>query len=653
MTARVRARAAVALAVVGVSGLVTWGAPAAAQETPPPAPATIDVLATQTLDTGLVQYLVSLPPEVGARDVPTSAFTVLQGASSRPVSVTRLPNEDLDVVLVIDVSGSMAGAAMEAARQAALTFVREIPADARIGVVAFGDTAQSVAPLGSDPDSLAAAISQLEPAGETALFDALALAGSVLGEGGAIDARRTIVILSDGDDTVSTIDSAAAIDAVNNVDARVFAVALRTNDFDPAVLADVAAATEGRLIQADDADALGQLYSGIASTLSNEYVIAFEPLSSGPTEVSLVVSHLGVIATATASFEPPAAVPQATPRQLAAPTVRDAAPSPLTATVGTEVPFVQTTAGRTLGVALMAGAVAIIGYLLVAPERRRSQLARSAASRHMERPTISGLRSGAERLADRVLARGGRGRLVANALERAGLAMRPAEFVMMAGLAGIAAALIGFLLGGAVVAVVLFALVVMGARAWVSRTAAIRRDRFATQLPGTLQLMAGSLRTGYALPQVIETIARETESPTADEFHRIMTESRLGRDVALSLRAAAERMRCPDFDWVVRAVEIHREVGGDLAEVLGNVAATIRDRNSLRRTVQALSADGRMSAAVIIALPVVALVVLPIVNPEYVDVLFEETVGRALLGLAVGLIIVGWLWVRRLIRLEF
>jgi tight adherence protein B len=176
---------------------------------------------------------------------------------------------------------------------------------------------------------------------------------------------------------------------------------------------------------------------------------------------------------------------------------------------------------------------------------------------------------------------------------------------------------------------------------------------FADQLEQTLPLLAGSLRAGFSVTQAIDAVARESESPTADEFGRVVTETRLGKDLNDALAALAERTENPDFKWVVQAMEIHRAVGGDLAEVLDNVFSTIRDRNSVRRQIQALGAEGRLSAAVLIALPFGAAMFIQLINPGYLGLLFQSALGWTLLITALVSIGIGSLWIKRLLKVEY
>ena len=180
-----------------------------------------------------------------------------------------------------------------------------------------------------------------------------------------------------------------------------------------------------------------------------------------------------------------------------------------------------------------------------------------------------------------------------------------------------------------------------------------RRAAFAEQLPDTLQLLAGSLRAGYGILQAADAVATEAPSPTAEEFKRLLVETRLGRPLHASLRAMADRLGNEDFQWFVEAVEIHREVGGNLAEILDTVGRTVRDRNRLRRQVKALSAEGRISAVILTILPFAVGVVISIVNPGYSHELFSSALGVGLVLGAAALMVIGTIWLRRTVRIVF
>jgi tight adherence protein B len=165
-------------------------------------------------------------------------------------------------------------------------------------------------------------------------------------------------------------------------------------------------------------------------------------------------------------------------------------------------------------------------------------------------------------------------------------------------------------------------------------------------------LMAGSMEAGYSLPQAVDTVVREGVDPISSEFNRALIESRLGVPIEDALESVAERMQSQDFDWVVMAIRIQRQVGGSLADVLKTVAETLRERERLRRMVRALSADGRLSAWIISLAPFFVAAFLILFRPEYVAPLFQQTIGWIMIGFALVLIAIGAFIISRIIKVE-
>ena len=164
-----------------------------------------------------------------------------------------------------------------------------------------------------------------------------------------------------------------------------------------------------------------------------------------------------------------------------------------------------------------------------------------------------------------------------------------------------------------------------------------RLKAFNAQLAGCLQLMAGSLQAGLSLAQALDTVVREGTEPLAGEFRRALVETRLGVPIEDALESIGERMESADFEWTVMAIRIQREVGGNLAELLLNVAATLRERDYLRRQVKSLSAEGRFSAYILLALPPVHHAVHECVtNPDYLQpAVSPPPIGYVMLGVMV------------------
>ena len=238
-------------------------------------------------------------------------------------------------------------------------------------------------------------------------------------------------------------------------------------------------------------------------------------------------------------------------------------------------------------------------------------------------------------------------------LERAALPLRAGEalaahavvvFTLLAG---------GFLLfGGLVGALVMGAVGVLAPPAVVNILAVKRKKAFLSQLPDTLQLLSSTLRAGYSFMQGVEAVSHEIEDPMGGELRRIVTEAQLGRPLEEAMEASAIRMDSDDFAWVVMAVKIQREVGGNLSELLMTVAETMTARERLRRDVSALTAEGKMSAIVLGALPILLGMAMWAMNEEYINTLFTNTLGKVLLGASVAAALMGFAWMKKIIDIE-
>lgn len=243
-------------------------------------------------------------------------------------------------------------------------------------------------------------------------------------------------------------------------------------------------------------------------------------------------------------------------------------------------------------------------------------------------------------------------------LEMAGIKTEPGGFLVMVGSAASVLALVGVLLGLAngtsILWAIMFALLTpIGAKILVMARTSRRRAKFADQVDDTVQLIAGGLRAGHGLSRTVAAAANDQESPTSEELARVVNETRLGRNLAESLTVTAQRMQSSDFEWVAQAVAINQETGGNLAEVLDQVGKTIRQRNEIRRQVKALSAEGRLSAIVLVALPIVVFLFLAVVQPMYFTVFFQTPIGVIALIVAFVLLIVGSIWITFTVRVKF
>jgi tight adherence protein B len=238
-------------------------------------------------------------------------------------------------------------------------------------------------------------------------------------------------------------------------------------------------------------------------------------------------------------------------------------------------------------------------------------------------------------------------------LEQAGLKMRQADFLLLVACGAVSAGFIGFILGGALSALLLVVATPFLAMVVLNVLSSRRRAKFEAQLGDTLQMLSGGLRAGHSLLRSVDAVSKEAEAPTSEEFARLVNENRLGRDLRDSMLDAAHRLRSEDFEWVGQAIEIHREVGGDLAEVLDQVGETIRERSQIKGQVKALSAEGRLSAYILVALPVGMFLYMSVVNSSYIATLDTGLIGWILLGVAVVLLGVGSFWLGRVVKIKF
>jgi tight adherence protein B len=302
--------------------------------------------------------------------------------------------------------------------------------------------------------------------------------------------------------------------------------------------------------------------------------------------------------------------------------------------------------------ACFAGFALVAVMLLPGPftaRRRRRQL---GIERDLPQVELSSMAERAVGMAERVLQKGNRTEKIADLLEVAGMALRPAEFVALVAGVAVLALLFGLLLGGPVVGLVLGVLALLMSFGLLDVKGQRRRTRFAEHLPDVLQLLVSSLRTGYGLGQAVDAVSQDAPEPIAAELRRVTVETRLGRELSDALDGVARRMRSPDFEMVVAAVRIHRTVGGNLAEIMANVGGTIRDRQRTARQVQALIGEGKLSAYILTALPVLLGLFMKLRNPEYFGALLHGG-GLIALTLSGGLLVVGWLWFQKLVRIKF
>jgi tight adherence protein B len=307
-----------------------------------------------------------------------------------------------------------------------------------------------------------------------------------------------------------------------------------------------------------------------------------------------------------------------------------------------------------VGVVAIAAALLVLAFVVLPAGPSRVPLSRLDPT---VAPASSSALAGAGAVAgsavQKILVKRGRVAAGEAALERAGVAMSLPDFVLTVGLVTVGVGVLGTLTGGALLGLLAAAATPLGAKVLLKVKAGRRQAAFADQLDDSLQLMASSLRAGHSLLRALDSVSHEAPSPTSEEFARIVNETRVGRDLNDALDEVAERMGSDDFTWAAQAIAIHREVGGNLAEVLDAVGHTIRERGAIRRQVKALSAEGKLSAIVLMALPFGIIGFISMTNPGYLATFTQSVIGYAMLGVAAVMMLVGGLWLKKTVAITF
>ena len=579
------------------------------------------VLAVDGIPGGEAVDPSSVRVEVDGRLVESSAKVISAGDVERTT------------VLVLDASNSMRqGGKFDAAKAAVDTFLGSAPADVRIGLVTFaGDIGEIIEPT-TDHDAVRAVLKGITLRKGTSVYDGIGEGLDLVGTEGS----RSLLVLSDGGDT----NSATTLDVVTT-DATdegvVVDVVSLANPKNAATMADLADTTGGQVIPAEQ-DALGAVFSAQADALAQQLLVTFDRPEDAATEVDLGVT----VDAGGTSFTDSAFV-----------SIGAGASRPDIVNSGRSLVGTPGMLGGALALAL--GFAGVLVVTLSGPNKssadRRLDAYFGAKTGQKKSDATADLRGSAVALTDKVVSADFESR-ISQRLAGAGSALMASEWLLLHAGIAVGSAVVGFVLSGAGLAVLGFVLGVVGPWVYLKLRHSRRLARFNAQLAETLGLMAGGLQAGLSLPQAVDSVVREGSEPMAGELRRALIEQRLGVDITDALESVGGRMDSEDFQWIVMAIRIQREVGGNLAEILHTVADTLREREYLRRQVKALSAEGRLSGYILTGLPPIIGVYMMFVNPDYVRLLYTTFPGFILLGAAATLLIVGGFAMSKLAKVE-
>lgn len=546
-------------------------------------------------------------------------------------------------VLAIDTSKSSSGKKLAIRQDAARQFINTAPADVSIGIVTFDSEVTAALPPTQDRAAALAAVESFELSKQTMLFDGILAAVDIAGDQG----QRNVLVLSGGVDTGQTpIDTVTA--AVGDAGVRLDVVAAEQTGEALQVLNSLAAAGGGEVISADY-EALNAAFADQAAALAAQVLVTVQvPAAVERAEATLKVTLPTADGTVTAEAFTKVRSSALTD---AGSITRDSTWSPPS--------WVLYVGPAAVGLGLILAVVLLVPQpkTVTAADRVSQYTASLNKAGDVGGPLLDtdvAFASAKETAASMLSRNKDLDARISRRLEAAGSELKSSEWLLIHGGIFFISGLLGIAIGGGnpVIGLLFLAGGLIVPWIYLGFRRSRRRKAFNQGLPDTLQLMSGSLAAGLSLAQSVDTIVREGSEPIAGEFRRVLVETRLGVSLEDALEGVGERFESKDFEWVVMAIKIQRQVGGNLAELLDTVAATMREREYVRRQVAALAAEGKLSAWVLGGLPPVFMLYLLLANRDYVIVMFQEPLGWAMLAGAGTILAVGVFWMSRLVKVE-
>jgi tight adherence protein B len=597
------------------------------------------------------EYVLSLPKRVKLAPGDVKVWENghrIRGVTS--VQAEAAVSGKFGVVLVIDTSQSMQGRPIRGAVAAARAFAEQRAPTEKLGLVTYNDRVRVELEPTADATRIAESLATTPGlAFGTHTFDAAQIAISLLRA--AKVSVGSVVLLSDGADTGSRLQPlrgspeklpadplGTLLKQARAAHVRIFTVGLHSPQFRPATLRSVARGTGGAYVEATSPSALTGIYRELSQQLASEYLIQYQSPAS-PGQLVRVKAEVRGFGTAVASYRTP--------------TLAVVSPKPFHRSVFDRF---WMSAAAVVIVSLLAGGLAAFAlYSLVRGgdyglrQRIGGIVAAMDPAAHLDDAGRAISRSLGS--VDRALDRSSWGGRLLSELEIAEIKM-PAGQIF--GWTALASVLLALLLGLVTPVLAIFGLVApaLVARLLIKQRLRQRREAFADQLIDNLNVLASALRAGHSFIGALSVMLQETEEPSRSEFGRAVGDEQLGVPVEEALVKVAERMENADLEQVALVAQLQRQTGGNTAAVLDTVVEAIRDRRDLRRTVQTLTAQGRLSGVILVLLPIGLTAIVSAVNPTYMKPLFTTGIGQLLLVLAAILVILGSVAISRIVNIK-
>jgi tight adherence protein B len=545
------------------------------------------------------------------------------------------------VVILVDASKSMEGAPIVKAMEAARALATRLPDGVEVAVIAFNNTTRVLLPLTADPARIASALERTPRlAYNTHLYEAIQ-AGQELVAGQGLDVG-SIVVLSDGKDVGSKVGREQSLADAKSSGARIFAVGLKSPQFDPATLKALADTSGGTYAQAATTDDLTPIFERIGTRLSNEYVVRYESFAGPGQDVYVTAAVAGVAGTATAAYAAPGL--PVTPGVVSEESVLDR--------------IVQSTLFAVLVIAVVVLLVGFGVFTVVRALDRRLErrMARFVNIEDEPVPWPTEHDEAADDLDEEARERpfpgsGWYGTLEED-VEIGRITLSPASIVLLTILASVVTAVAVWAITGRPWTMLLGLLPPIAAYTLVKRRVATVRREFAEQLPETLDVVSAALRSGHSLIGALNVAVEGAPEPSHTELGRALADERLGVPLDDALKVTAERMQSQEMKQVSLVAMLQREAGTNVAEVLDQVSLNVRNQIELRRLIRTLTAQGRMSRWIVSLLPVGLFLAIYLINPDYLSPLWDTTGGIFAIIAAGVMIVAGSLVIKRIVEID-
>jgi tight adherence protein B len=604
-----------------------------------------------------LSFVVYLDPSIEPNGEPVTSKVVI-GSTEVPsqVSASVQGTKSSEAILVLDTSGSMRGDRIAAAQVAAKSYVNSLPASVDVGLIAFNNDAEIALAPTNDRDAVLAEIDSVKARQRTALYDAI-IGGSDL----ANPAKNPrLVVLSDGGDSASaaTFDDVRARIAADGIPIDV--VALTPSVSHAEVLREIADTSGGQFLLATDAAGLDRAFGEAAGSFGSKISVTATVPAEVDASAKFAVVTVDVNGT---EYTGTAKLPRTD--ELSGTGAGAAGVVPPTDTlIPPTVPVAQSSAGPAVLYGLLAGLIVVVLVLAVAyyRQQRRSLLRTEQVLWYSSAGLVDGDRVPRPGISQFALMReldtwlsSRRNYPVIDAkLDNAAVALSPAAWLVIRIGVGVGMVLVCWILfGNFLVGLIVGVLLAWLLTKWfLGRREAKNRKAFETELPDFLLLIASSLRTGLSFAQGLDSAAADGQGQVSRQMRRALRESQMGAPIEQSLMRVSERMDNEDLKWVVVALTIQREVGGNLSNVLETAARTVQSRAELRREIRTLSAEGKLSGWILAAMPVGLFLYMLVANREYVSFFWTQPIGFICLGVISVAFIAGVLWMSKLVKIE-